>query len=150
PVDSRGVPGRYYAEQHFRHAHVLLRGFLMRTKNKKRRGSVTLLAAFCLTVMVSFVAIAIDGGLMMDSRQKDQSAADASAIAAAEPLFLNCLTDRGLDPLGGATAPAKASAAANGFPNPIVNIPPLSGPFTGVAGHAEVIVQSSQRRYFST
>jgi Flp pilus assembly protein TadG len=111
---------------------------------------VTLLAAFCLTVLVSFVAIAIDGGLLMDVRQKAQSAADAAALAAAEDLYLNTVANKGLDPAGTAAAAANASATSNGFPNPTVNIPPLSGPFAGQAGYAEVIVSLSQRRYFST
>jgi hypothetical protein len=78
-----------------------------------------------------------------------QSAADAAALAAAEDLFLNWNTNAGLDPSGTAQAAAQASAAANGFPNPTVNIPPLSGPFTGLPGYAEVIITYSQQRYFS-
>src|SRR5205085_1161079 len=36
-----------------------------------------------------------------------------------------------------------------GFPNPTINIPPLSGPFMGKPGYIEVIVNYSQPRAFS-
>ena len=122
----------------------------MKEQKKRRKGSVTVLVAVCLVGMLSFVALSIDGGLLMDHRQQVQSAADAAALAAAEDLFLNWNTNQGLDPSGTAKAAAQASAAANGFPSPTVNIPPLSGPFTGQPGYAEVILTYNQQRSFST
>jgi autotransporter-associated beta strand protein len=123
----------------------------MKEQKKGRRGSVTIMVCACLIGMLSFVALAIDGGLLMDNRQQVQSAADAAALAAAEDLYLNWNYNQGLDPNGTAKAAALASAAANGYssPAPVVNIPPLSGPFTGLPGYAEVIITYSQQRYFS-
>jgi Flp pilus assembly protein TadG len=117
---------------------------------QKRKGTVLLLVAVCLTVMIGFVAIAVDGGLLLDNRQRVQGAADAAALAAANKLFYNWQTYQGLDGDGSASDAAKADAAANGFPNPTVNIPPLSGTFAGKPGYAEVIIQYSQKRYFAT
>jgi hypothetical protein len=123
----------------------------MRKQKEKRRGSVTVMVSVCLIGLLSFVALSIDGGLFMDRKQKVQAAADAAALAAVEDLFLNWIYNKGLDPNGTAAAAAVASASANGFssPPPVVNIPPLSGPFTGMPGYAEVIITYDQQRYFS-
>jgi hypothetical protein len=102
-----------------------------------------------MVVLLSFTAIVVDGGLLMDQRQRVQSAADLAALAAADKLFVNFPTYQGVDTPGTAKAAALASAAANGYSNVTVNIPPLSGPFTGMAGYAEVIVTYNQTRYFS-
>src|SRR5262245_28195063 len=110
----------------------------MRTRRQTRAGSVTVQVAVCLVIVLSFTAIAVDGGLLMHHRQREQSTADAAAFAAVEDLYLNWQTSGGLDLSGTAKAAAEAVAAANGFPNPTVNIPPLSGPHAGVPGYAEV------------
>jgi Flp pilus assembly protein TadG len=122
----------------------------MRITNRPRKGVVAVLVAICLTVLLGFVAIALDGGLLMDNRRRVQAAADVAALAAAESLYLNWRTNQGLDPSGVAAAMAQANAQANGFTDVTVNIPPLSGYFTGQAGYAEVIVNYDQPRYFST
>jgi hypothetical protein len=118
--------------------------------NRPRKGVVVVLVAVCLTVMLGFVAIALDGGMLLDNRRRVQAAADAAALAAVEDLYLNWRTNQGLDPQGTAAAKAMANAAANGFTDVTVNIPPLSGYFTGKAGYAEVIVNYDQPRYFSS
>jgi hypothetical protein len=103
-----------------------------------------------LTVLLAFVAIAIDGGLLQDTQKQVQATADASAMAAAANLFANYQSNGGRDPSGTAAAAATKLAAENGYPNITVNIPPQSGPFTGKAGYVEVIIVYQQTRYFST
>jgi hypothetical protein len=104
---------------------------------------------------MSIVAIALDGGLLLDQRRRCQAAADAAAMAAVEDLFLNWQTGSGSDVGGSAKAAALANAAANGYNNDgvtsivTVNIPPTSGSFVGQTGHAEVIIQYNQPRGFS-
>ncbi len=127
----------------------------MQTRKHNRRSYVAVLVALSLVVVVSFVAIAVDGGVLLDDSRRVQSAADAAALAAAEDLYLHYQSGQGLDSGGTAVAAAQAVAAANGFTDGdghstvAVNIPPLSGPFTGQAGYAEVIITYKQPRYFS-
>jgi hypothetical protein len=127
----------------------------MRNQTKKRRGTVAALTALCLTGIVGFAAIALDGGLLQHDRRIAQASADAAALAAAADLYLNWQTYAGLDVPGTATTKALAIASANGFTNNgvdsevTVNIPPLSGLHAGQAGYAEVIIYQYQRRGFS-
>ena len=147
------------------------------TKHRtERRGNVCVFVAACLTVLMGVIAIAIDGGVLMDDRQKVQSSADASALAAAEQLFLNWQSEQGLDPTGKARDAALALAASNGYtndgvasiitPNLIdsrssgiglgvketavhgVWVPPATGDYKGRSGYVEVAIQFNQKRHF--
>jgi Putative Flp pilus-assembly TadE/G-like len=123
---------------------------------KKRRATVAPLVAVSLVAMIGVVAIAVDGGLLLDNHRRVWAAADASALAAADDLFRNYLVNKGADPAGTAKASALSTAAANGYSNDgvtsvvTVNIPPKSGNFVGKAGYAEVIIQFEQKRAFSS
>src|SRR4051794_27775073 len=118
----------------------------MRLNQEKRPGSVVVLVAVGLTVVVGFVAVAIEGGLGQHNRRLAQATADAAALAAASEIFANYPTLQGLDS-GTAATKALAVATANGVPNDgvnskvTVNIPPKSGAFTGTAGYAEVLIE---------
>lgn len=118
-------------------------------KKDSRKGTVAVIVAVCLLMVMGFVAIAIDGGLLLDNERKVHSAADMASLSAAEDLYLNARLNKGLDVNGTAAAKAVAVTIANGFPPPMVNIPPLSGPFAGKPGYVEVIVTEQQKRYFS-
>jgi hypothetical protein len=127
--------------------------------DERRKGTVVVLTAISLTAILSFVALTLDGGMLMDKRRQSQSASDAAALAAASELYANWWKNgvifQGLDPTNSARDAAFAAAAANGYVNGVdgctvvVNIPPLSGPFTGMACHTEVIITKPQKRYFS-
>jgi len=52
---------------------------------RRRRGIVLVLVAVCLAVILAFVAIAIDGGNLLEQRRQVQATADAAALAAAAP-----------------------------------------------------------------
>jgi hypothetical protein len=110
---------------------------------------VVALVAVCLCIILGFVAVVVDGGLLFDRQQRVQATADAAALAAADDMFKMWPQNQGLDPNGTAVAAAQAVATANGYPNITVNIPPLSGPFAGQPGYAEVYVNYNQKRYFS-
>lgn len=126
-----------------------------------RRGAIIVLVAVSLLVVLAFVAIAIDGGGLLDKRRQAQATADAAAFAAAEDLFRNYPANKGLDPSGTARERALAIAAANGFAGDgtistvTVHISPeayTGGPRKGQPlprGYAEVSVQYNQPRYFS-
>jgi hypothetical protein len=129
----------------------------MRNKSKMicRRGAVAPFVALCLIMLVSMVAIALDGGMLLDRRRSCQAAADAAAMAAVEDLYYNWEANAGTDPKDTAQAAALSNASANGFNNDgvssivTVNIPPKTGNFAGLAGYAEVIIQYNLPRGFS-
>jgi hypothetical protein len=113
-----------------------------------------------LTLLVGMVAIAVDGGALIEDRRHVQATADAAALAAAADLYANYPAHGGLD-AGSAVKSALATAAANGFGNDgvnsvvTVNVAPANyqdGPNVGKPlppGYAEVIVQLNETRKFS-
>ncbi len=114
---------------------------------------VAVQVTLCLVPLCGVTAFAIDVGLMMEYRRRVLAATDAAALAAADDLYQNYSKNGGLDPGGTASTSATAAAAANGFSansTLTVNIPPLSGPFTGKAGYAEVILVYQMTRGFSS
>jgi Flp pilus assembly protein TadG len=126
-----------------------------RQRTAARRASVTALAAVCLIVIFGFVALAVDGGRLLNERRRAQTVADAAALAVAADLYQNWSKNKGLDPNGTAKASALSVASANGYTNDgttstvTVNIPPTSGDHVGTAGYAEVVVQYNTSRTFS-
>ncbi len=123
-------------------------------RGSERRGMITVLLALFLIICLGIVAIALDGGIMLDDQRMVQAATDAAALAAATDLFVNYNINHGLDPNGTAKKSALTTAAANGFTSSnstiTVNIPPASGPFAGNPnGYAEVIITYNQQPYFS-
>src|SRR5579872_78215 len=88
-----------------------------RPLHSRRGGSVTPLAVLSLTLLVSVVALVVDGGSLMEERRHAQATADAAALAAAADLYANYGTNGGADPKSTAAASAQAIANANGFTN---------------------------------
>jgi hypothetical protein len=119
------------------------------------------LTVLTLTLLVGMVAIAVDGGALLEDRRHVQATADAAALAAAADLYAHYPANAGADPSGGAAKSALDTAAANGFANDGVNsvvtvtVSPGSyqgGPNAGKplpTGYAEVIVQLNETRKFS-
>jgi roadblock/LC7 domain-containing protein len=130
---------------------------MLQSRLEPRQGKVVVLVALALIPLIGFVALAVDGGLLLSDQRQTQRAADSAALAAATDLYTKWRTNGGVDPAS--DYPAKKSAlttaAANGFSNDGVNstvtvhIPPASGPFAGRTGAAEVLITSNQTRYFS-
>jgi hypothetical protein len=116
---------------------------------------VTVVVAFSLVVLIGLVALSIDGGLIYLDLRNTQATADAAAMAAACDIFENYPTNNGKDPNGTARQSALNTALANGYANDgvrssvTVNIPPLSGPYTGLDGYTEVIITYNVPRAFS-
>jgi hypothetical protein len=114
-----------------------------------------------LSLLVGVVAVAVDGGTLMEHRRHVQATADAAALAAAADLYTHYGANKGADPSNTASDSAKAIAAANGFNNDGVNsvvtvsVSPQNyqdGPNKGKPlppGHAEVIIQYNAGRMFS-
>ena len=110
---------------------------------RDEEGQVVVLAALCMIAILGFVAFAVEVGTLTHVKREMQTAADGGAVAgAAEYAY------------GGATAPAKASTALNGFTDGssgitvAVNSPPLSGAYAGKSNYVEVIVAQSQPTIF--
>ena len=121
----------------------------------QRRGTIAALAAVLLVPLLGILAVAIEGGFLMSQHRRVQATADAAAMAAADTLFRNYPTYKGLDQNGQAKQAALALARDNGYTNDgpnstvTVNIPPTSGNFVAKPGYAEVIVQCNIQRAFS-
>lgn len=126
-----------------------------RRQRRLRRGATAVLVAVSLVGVISVVALAIDAGMLFDTRRSVQAAADAAALSAADDLFNNYSKHMGLDPSGSGKASALSTAKSNGFSNDgvqsvvTVHIPPSSGIAAGKPGYAEVIVRANQQRGFS-
>ena len=58
----------------------------LRTFRKKEEGAVAVIVALSMTVLLGFVAIAVDFGMMAECKGELQNAADAAALAAAADL----------------------------------------------------------------
>jgi hypothetical protein len=130
--------------------------FSTRNQQQRRKGTVVVAAALSLVAILSFVALSLDGGMLMDARRKVQAIADSAALSAACEIYVNWFTTGGLDDKNGsAAALAQQVCADSGFVNGqngvtvTVNIPPQSGLFMGVPGHVEVIIRGSRPRAFS-
>jgi hypothetical protein len=126
-----------------------------------RVGAVTPLAVLSLSLLVGVVALVVDSGTLLDARRHVQAAADAAALAGADDLYANYLTNQGVDVGGTAQTSALATASANGFTNDgvqsivTVSTSPQNyqgGPNAGKplpAGYIEVIIQYNASYLFS-
>ncbi len=126
-----------------------------------RHGAVTPLTVLCLALLVGVAALVIDGGTLMEARRHVQAAADAAALAGADDLYANYLTNQGIDVRGTAQNSALATASANGFTNDgvqsivTVNSPGQNykgGPNAGKTippGYFEVVIQYNATHLFS-
>ncbi|MGH8011402.1 MAG: pilus assembly protein TadG-related protein, partial [Candidatus Binataceae bacterium] len=110
-----------------------------------RSGQTLVLAALSMVVMVGFVALAVDVGLLLTIKRRMQTAADAGAIAAATAL-------RTGGDFGQITQAADGIASLNGFSAVDVTVysPPEHGDpaYVGNAGYVEVDVAKAEPTYF--
>jgi hypothetical protein len=110
-------------------------------------GQTLVLVALCMTMVLGFMALAIDVGSTFRSRRNAQIAADAAAIAAALDYKYNASTTK-------AQAAGQAAATANGVTNGVggatvsINIPPKNGPFAGQSGFIEAMVSEPSPTVF--
>ncbi|HMG86102.1 MAG TPA: pilus assembly protein TadG-related protein [Terracidiphilus sp.] len=106
---------------------------------KDETGQTLVLVALCMTLLLAFMGLAIDVGLLFRARRNAQTAADAAAIAAALDYKYNSSATS-------ARTAGKAASSANGVTDGTggatvsINIPPSVGPFAGESGFIEAIV----------
>jgi Flp pilus assembly protein TadG len=112
------------------------------------RGQSTIFVALSLLVLLAFLGLAIDVGLLFHARRTMQTAADAAAITGAAEWPGDST------PYTLVKSYAKAAAAANGYTDgsngvTITVYPPAAtGPYAGKAGSVEVIVSQARRTFF--
>lgn len=127
----------------------------MKNRAKRKKGMIVVLVVVSLVAIVSVLAIALDGGLLLDDQKKLQAAADSAALAAATDLYNQYAAGGdGTDSSGNAAKSARTSSASNGFTNGTnatvtVNIPPSTGTYKNKSGYAEVSITYNQPRGFS-
>lgn len=104
-------------------------------------GQMLVMTALSLAILLGFVALAVDVGVLFRAQRNVQIAADAAAIAAA--------LDYQYSPSPSPTAAADAAALANGVASSYVtvNSPPANGYHTGL-GYIEVLVSQPNPTYF--
>jgi Flp pilus assembly protein TadG len=101
------------------------------------RGGVAIAAGLLMPVLVGAGALATDVGLFAFKHEQMQGAADAAALAAV------IAQTNGISP----SQDGLAVAGSTGYPNGqngvtvVVNTPPTSGAYAGLANHVEVIIQ---------
>ncbi len=106
-------------------------------------GQTLVSASLCLSVLLGFVALAVDVGLLWRAKRVMQTAADGGAMNSAAEI-----------PVGDWNTGAKAGAALNGVTDGVggatvtVNKPPLSGAYAGNTNYVEVIATQSEKTIF--
>src|ERR1700722_5152788 len=115
--------------------------------NRLRRlehGQVLALITMSMVILLGFLALAVDVGMLWSERRHMQTAADAAAVAAAVALR------EGVD----VTTAGRSAATHNSFTNGsssvtvTINNPPLSGAYAGNSSYVEAIVEPPQTPYF--
>ena len=110
---------------------------------RHERGQIYVLITFGLTVLVAFMALAIDVGYLKHQKRRMQAAADSAALAGASELKYGTLTtgavrDASLNGFTDGTAGAKVT----------VNNPPTSGAYAGDQNYVEAIVSQPEQWFF--
>ncbi len=84
-------------------------------KYKTENGQALVLLVFAMVVLIGFVALAIDGGMVYSDRRRAQNAADAAALSGAGEIAHNW--GDLYETCGGADTAAKSAAQANAVTN---------------------------------
>jgi Flp pilus assembly protein TadG len=112
----------------------------MMKRLKDESGQAVVLTLLSMTVLLGFVAFAVDVGLLLRAKRVVQTAADSAAIAGAAEL-----------PFGNWVAAAKADAAQNGVTDgsggATVAVTNISGP-SGKTNYVQVIATQPQPTFF--
>lgn len=107
---------------------------------KDESGQALVMATLSMAVLLGFLALAVDVGVLFHARRNVQLAADSAAVAAALDFKYN-------GNLASAQAAGEAAAAANGISSVTttvnVQVPAVNGPYAGPThpGFAEVIIR---------
>jgi hypothetical protein len=113
----------------------------MKLQLKNEEGQTLVFTALCMSILLGFLALALDVGLMFNARHRIQTAADAAAIAGAIELGYHSSTGSG--DANNVVMAARAAAGLNLITDTTnqvaVNLSPTAGYHTG-PGYVEVII----------
>jgi hypothetical protein len=121
-------------------------GLSVRSRDNEN-GQVLVLAALGMTVLMGFMALATDLGILFRARRDLQIAADAAAVAGALDYLYNGSSNS-------ATAAGRAASSANGVTNATggavvtISVPPAGGPNAGNNSYVEATVTKPHRTVF--
>jgi Flp pilus assembly protein TadG len=114
----------------------------LREKTREEDGYALVMMALSFSILLAFMGLAIDGGLMFQAKRRMQMAADAAATAGTlDYLYNGSLTS--------AAAAAKAASSSNGFTDTVNGVavafhnPPSVGPNAGSSSFFEAIVSQN-------
>ena len=117
---------------------------------RHKRGSILVLAAIVLPVLLGFAALALDVGYMYDYKQRMGAAADAAAVAGAFEIKRSPAIDSAtLNPY------VRDDASRNGFTDGSggvtvkISRPPVSGLHIGDNSYVEVVVSKPTPTFFA-
>ncbi len=116
---------------------------MLKRKFADESGQAVVLGALAMTVLLGFVSLGTEVGMLFVTQQSEQAAADSAAITGAQEMSY-----------GDMTSAAKSDAARNGYTDGsdgvtvTVNDPPLNGPNAGTSGFVEVIIAKQQPTLF--
>lgn len=114
-------------------------------RRPRRRGYVLIWVALLFVVFFGLLGIVIDFGMLASQQRNVQNVADSAALAAARDL------------LGGYSVTTARQTAIdfittiNGLSEPPpenIRIPPTTGPYAGMTGYVEVVLQQPSSTYF--
>jgi Flp pilus assembly protein TadG len=120
-------------------------------------GQMLVFTALSMTILIGFLAIAIDVGLLFRTKRNLQTAADAAATAAALDYYFN-LSVQGANAVTHAQAEGQTASTANGFTDGqngatvTISCAPTYGPEASAScnGFFEAIVTQTKGNIFTT
>ena len=116
---------------------------------RDQSGATALIVALSMTVLMGFVAIAVDVGHWYADKRLVQGAADAAAYSAA-------VDSAAGDTATGVVAAARAVSASYGLTDGVggvsvaVNVPPTSGAYASTAGAVQVVITKTEGLFFAS
>ncbi len=111
------------------------------TRDRREGGQMLVLFVLALGVLLGFVAMTVDVGLILHERRSQQNAADAAALAAVAELP---------DSPSAAVAAAYDWANRNGYSSADGATVTVNTPYQGNPGSIEVIIEEDQPFIFAT
>jgi hypothetical protein len=119
---------------------------------RSESGSVLILTALSIVLLLGVAAFAVDGSFMYTERNRMWAAADAAAKAGALEAFYGNTTQANLEAFADheATLHNFSPARSGGDTDILVYHPPITGDHIGEAGYVEVTVARTTATFFGT